>query len=227
MCKLKRKYPHYPDGMVPIECSEQDAPWIQELGIKLGVGNHPCAVLPDGTNRSLARQVLQRYGIPVELEAYIFRLDITKPLDVSHHNLCIPLDLLPRQDCLDGVRSVVLSDWLDCFINTTKRKLPNPTTIQCLDIDKMQPVAFQGDVDDLEWLDGKVVKFSSKGMPLVQVDWDKFVPISAAQAKRYMPNHSGVMLRHLAPHTPLDIRKHLILSIAPNGRMWTGMSNPQ
>jgi hypothetical protein len=229
LCKLNTKYVQFPNGMVEIECSENDAPWIQELEIKLGAGNHPCGTMPDGSIRSLARQILQRYGIPIELDSHVYRWDVSKPLDVSHENLCVPLDLLPRKDCLDGIRSVVLADWLNYFINTKTKQLPEPepTIIQCLDIEKMCPVFFQGDSNDLDWLDGKVVKFSTKGIPLVQVDWNKFIPISAAQAKHHMPDRPGLMLRYLAPHTPLDIRKHLILTIAPNGRMWTGMVSPQ
>ena len=226
-CKLNSKTKLHPSGLIPIECSDVDIEWIEPLTLSLGENSHPCIVNHPVYSGSLARLVLWKNGVPLELDEVIYRKDTTKPLDVSHDNLCVPISLLGNK-WWDGVRQVVFSDWSQI----TKPLVLSSAyhSANCVFEDGTICV-LQIDEDD-NWLEGRIVKFTPKGNILIKV-WnhqlkDQWVPITSELARRhYKGDLNGATIRRLPTNDFYDVRKRHILIVDVSNRAWIGVISPQ
>lgn len=232
-CKLATKYKMFPSGIVPIDVSDVDAEWIQTLPIMLGVNNHPIAPVGDpstwhdrSTFKSLARLVLWRHGAPAEDQHDVYRVDIDRPLDVSHENICVPPSLVKQYSFLDDIRSIPLSDYLHSFPQAQQAPLieTTPIKIGCICADTIQRVWLDGDADDAIWLEHRLVRFNADGKLFFQNDDFKFVSVIAEQARRALKLERGTTAYfHWVKPTPAtDIRKCRIVVRVKN-RLFRGM----
>lgn len=216
--------PKYPGGQISLVVSDEDADWISKLTLQLGRHGHPSVrsgkQIDDTT--SLARLVMKHHGIAVEDNQWVCRVDTTKPFDVSHENICVPVPLIQRHiDCtMKGARTISLKDYLSvCSINRPSHPEAEPTFVNVIDMDTAKQNLLICDAEDAEWLEGMPVRFNQKGFPMIQADWGKWTSLMFEQARRAGADKEGdPIVFHLKPKEPRDVRKYYI-AIVTKDRM--------
>lgn len=217
--KLTYKTTSYPDGIINLVVSKVDADWIQTLRIQAGSNGHP-SVVPSrditmpGTSMSLARLVLQKHGIPVDDNSWVCRTDTSKPWDVSHENLCVPIAIIQHHlnISMNGARTITLKDYLNLFcITRPAEPEQDPIYVNVLDMDTAKQTLLICDAEDAEWLEGMPVRFNTKGFPMIQKDWGKWTPLMFEQARRAGAHtFDESVVFHIKLKEPRDVRKYFI-----------------
>lgn len=220
VCNLTVKNdPNYPGGKINLVVSEADAEWISKLTIQIGQHGHPSIHRDEDTGGviSLARKVMMYNGIPVEDGQWVCRVDTSKPHDISHENICVPVPIIQHHiDCaLKGARTISLKDYLNIFsVNRPAQPEVDPMYAAVVDMDTARQAWLICDAEDHAWLDGMPVRFNEKGFPMIQKDWGKWTSVMFEQARRAGAEEmDDPVVFHLKPAEPRDVRKYYVAII--------------
>lgn len=211
--KLDTKCPRYPDGIMQLTVSEEDVHWIEGLLLHPGAGGHPSTKGNGEEYESLAARVMREHGIPVPDGKYVCRIDTSRPNDVSHENICVPLACvqhhLPQNH---GARSITLKDYLALFsIHRPSVPKEDPVYVPVVDVDTLKQHYLIADKEDEDWLTGQLVRFNEKGFPMINAEWGKWTPLMFEQARRLGAKEmEDPVVFHLKEKEPRDVRKYYI-----------------